>query len=65
MERYNPTAEIMSAIVNINNGPEITAYFANGTSATYSGYMIDLLKTDPAIEFITSAETGEILFPEF
>jgi len=65
MKRYNPSAEIISAIVNLDSGPEITAYFANGTSATYSSYMIDLLKTDPAIEFITSAETGEILFPEF
>ena len=65
MKRYNPAAEIISAIGNHNNGPKITAHFANGTSATYSGYMIDLLKTDPEIEFITSAETGEILFPEF
>lgn len=65
MKRYNPTDDIINSIVNLDNGPKITAYFENGTNATYSGYMIDLLKTDPAIEFITSAETGEILFPEF
>ena len=43
-------------------GDIITAYFKDGTEGNYTKNIIDLLKTDPAVETITDATTGEILF---
>lgn len=40
----------------------ITVYFKDGTQADYTTAIIDLLKTDPEVDTITSATTGEILF---
>lgn len=60
--RYNPSADILSAITVLDTGDKIRAYFRNGQDAVYSGYMIDLLKTDSGVKSITSEVTGEILY---
>ena len=39
----------------------ITVYFKNGQTADYTAQILDLLKSDPAILYITDAETGEII----
>lgn len=62
MKRYNPTAEILNAITALDAGEKIRAYFKNGREAVYTMSIFDLLKTDPAIQFITSEETGEIIY---
>lgn len=60
--RYNPAADILDAIGNSENAPEIVARFENGTEATYSAYMLDMLKTDAATLDIIDAATGELLY---
>ena len=60
--RYNPTAEIINTVAARDNGPKIIAYFRNGTSATYSAYMLDMLATDPATVDIIDADTGEVIY---
>jgi hypothetical protein len=40
----------------------ITATFTNGQTATYSAYMTDLLRTDPATLEIMDNDTGELLY---
>jgi hypothetical protein len=40
----------------------ITVYFKDGTQADYTTAILELLKTDPEVDTITSATTGEILF---
>ena len=40
---------------------EIIAYFKNGSSAKYTISILDLLKSDPSIDVVIDAETGEIL----
>ena len=62
MKRYNPAAEILSAICALDQGEKIRAYFADGRQGVYSEYMIGLLKTDAAVVYITSETTGEILY---
>lgn len=49
-------------IFNVKPGSLITVYFRNGSSAEYTTNIWGLLVTDPTVECITSAETGEILF---
>ena len=39
----------------------ITVYFKNGQTADYTANIIDLLKTDNAVKFITDGLTGEII----
>lgn len=39
----------------------ITVYFTDGTTADYTRAILDLLQTDPTVDCITDATTGEIL----
>ena len=60
--RYNPTNEILQAIVNLDQGQRIIAAWKDGTTAEYSAYMLDLLKSDSFLDYVYDAETGEILY---
>lgn len=40
---------------------DVVAVFKDGRKATYTTAIIHLLKTDPAIEYVYDAMTGEIL----
>lgn len=62
MKRYNPTADIINAIFALDSGDKIRAYFTDGREGVYSGYMIDLLKTDENVWCITSETTGEVIY---
>ena len=63
MNRYNPVNDFIGAITEKTSGNRIRAYFRNGKQATYTESIFELLKTDPDIEFITSENTGEIIYP--
>lgn len=43
-------------------GGPVTAYFKNGTSADYTTDILDMLKDDNTVAFITDGETGEIIY---
>lgn len=43
-------------------GALIMVTFKNGAEAGYTSDVLTLLKTDPAVKYITDAETGELLF---
>lgn len=44
---------------------EIEVKFKGRTDwIVYTTDILDLLKTDPQLEYITDKETGELLFPE-
>lgn len=57
---------ITKTIINsINAGAaapaEIIAHFKNGREIRYTITMLNMLKTDPDIDYIMDAETGEII----
>ena len=54
--------DFINAIYNNTNAKTITAHFTDGTQATYTTAIIDLLKSDNAIECITDNTTGECLY---
>lgn len=59
----NPiTAAIIEAIEATAPAHTVTVTWANGTRATYSADMLDILKTDPAALDIHDDETGEIVY---
>lgn len=60
--RYNPAAEILNAICALDNGKRYEVKFENRQPAIYTEYIIELIKADPACEWITDAETGEVIF---
>lgn len=59
---YNPAAEIIAALSANIGAEKIRVYFKGGKEAVYTMRIFGILKTDPAVEFITSEETGEIIF---
>ena len=59
----NPiTAAIIEAIGAPAPAHTITVTWTNGTRATYSATMLDLLKTDPAALDIQDDDTGELIY---
>lgn len=60
--RYNPTEEILNAICALDVGKHYEVKFENRQPAIYTEYIIELIKTDPACEWITDAETGELIY---
>lgn len=62
MKRYYPSADIMAAILSLDDGEKIRAYFNDGRAVVYSDYMLDLLRTDSTVSVITSEKTGEVLY---
>lgn len=56
------TIGILKAISPQEAPPTITAIFRNGTTATYTTSIFELLKTDPSVQEIIDNETGELLF---
>lgn len=51
-----------SAIFATYEGKTVTAAFRNGTRATYTASMIDMLASDPGTEWIMDDETGELIY---
>lgn len=58
----NITAAIIGAIGAPAPAHTITVTWTNGTRATYSATMLDLLRTDPAALDIQDDETGELVY---
>jgi len=59
----NPiTAAIIGSMTATAPAHTITVSWANGTRATYSASMLDLLKTDPAAIDIQDDDTGELVY---
>ena len=56
------TAAIIGAIGAQAPAQTITVTWANGTRATYSANMLDMLRTDPAALDIQDDETGELIY---
>ena len=56
------TAAIIGAIGAPAPAQTITVTWANGTRATYSANMLDLLRTDPAALDIQNDDTGELVY---
>ena len=56
------TAAILGAIGAPAPAQTITVSWTNGTRATYSANMLDLLRTDPAALDIQDDETGELVY---
>lgn len=54
--------DFIKAVCNNTNAKTITAHFTDGTQATYTTAIFDLLKSDIAIECITDSDTGEVLY---
>lgn len=59
----NPiTAAILGAIGATAPAHTVTVTWTNGTRATYSAMMLDMLRTDPAALDIQDDETGELVY---
>ena len=59
----NPiTAAIIDSMNATAPAHTVTVTWANGTRATYSAAMLDILKTDPAALDIQDDDTGEIIY---
>ena len=56
------TSEFIRAIYGKTPAHTVTVTWTNGTRATYSAHMADLLKTDPTALEIMDNETGEIIY---
>lgn len=56
------TAAMISAICAPTPAQTVTVTWANGTRATYSANMLDLLRTDPAALDIQDDTTGEMVY---
>lgn len=51
-----------SEIFKTKAGAPIVAGFKNGSTANYTSNIFNLLATDPDVEYIIDAETGEVLY---
>lgn len=60
--RYNPTADILSAILALDAGKTYTVKFQNRQPATYTEYIIEEIKNDPETEWIMDDDTGELIY---
>lgn len=59
----NPiTAAMIDAITAPTPAQTVTVTWSNGTRATYSADMLDLLRTDPAALDIQDDTTGELVY---
>lgn len=54
--------DFINALFNTQEQKTVIAYFANGTSETYTYGILNLLKTEPDITDIVDSETGEIIY---
>lgn len=54
--------EFINALFNTSEQKTVIAYFANGTSETYTRNILNLLKTEPDVTNIIDGETGEIIY---
>jgi len=54
--------DFLNALFNTTEQKTVIAYFANGTSASYTYSILNLLKTEPDITDIVDGETGEIIY---
>ena len=54
--------DFIQAICSNTNAKTITAHFTDGTQATYTTAIFDLLKSDIFVESITDSDTGEVLY---
>lgn len=54
--------DFINALFNTQEHKTVIAYFANGTSETYTYNILNLLKTEPDIQNIVDGETGELIY---
>lgn len=54
--------DFINALFNTQEQKTVIAYFANGTSETYTRKILHLLKTEPDITDIVDGETGELIY---
>ena len=54
--------DFLNALFNTSEQKTVIAYFANGTSETYTYNILNLLKTEPDITAIADGKTGELIF---
>lgn len=54
--------DFIQAVTNKTTTPTITAHFTDGASAVYTMAIIELLKTDKTVDYITDCETGEVIY---
>lgn len=52
----------LESVTERTTGATITASFKNGSSGSFSAYMLDELKTDAAVVCVYDNETGEVLY---
>ena len=53
---------LFANVFDKTSAPVIRAHFDNGTSATYTTDILEMLKTEPDVWAITSEETGEVIY---
>lgn len=54
--------DFLNALFNTSEQKTVIAYFANGTSETYTYNILNLLKTEPDVTGIVDGETGELIY---
>lgn len=54
--------DFIQAVTSKTTAPTITAHFIDGASADYTMAIIELLKTDKTVDYITDGETGEVIY---
>ena len=54
--------DFIKAIGHQHAEKEITAHFADGSSAVYTMAIYGLLITDKAVKYITDNDTGEVIY---
>lgn len=54
--------DFVKALFNTSEQKTVIAYFANGTSETYTRNILHLLKTEKDVTNIIDGETGELIY---
>ena len=54
--------DFLNALFNTSEQKTVIAYFANGTSETYTRNILGMLQTEPDITNIVDGETGELIY---
>ena len=54
--------DFIKAVTSKAKAHTVKAHFIDGASAVYTMSIIELLKTDKTVDYITDGETGEVIY---
>lgn len=54
--------DFILAVTSKSKAHTVKAHFMDGSTAIYTMAIIELLKTDKTVDYITDRETGEVIY---